>query len=284
MIQEKEITICDLRINYKEAGEESSLLNSLPAGQTGNRQVIPLLILHGWGGFSGSWEGVSKILALKGVRVIIPDLPGFGKSQTPRSAWGVREYSDFLLNLATSLKLKEFFLLGHSFGGRISIKFAVFHPEKIRKLILCDSAGIKEQYGPKEKFIYYLVKIGNAVFTPEPLARLKDAARSFFFLFIRHKDYAKAKGMMKEVIKKVLDEDLLADLPQIKNETLIIWGGRDKLVPVKYAAVFKEKIANSQLKIIPPSGHSPHLEFPNELSEIIWQFLQQGSNREQPAT
>lgn len=263
MIQEKEITICGLKINYKESGGESPLLNS----------ENPLIILHGWGGFSGSWERVQKILTSKGIRVIVPDLPGFGKSQTPKSAWGVKEYGEFLLKFADWLKLNEFFLLGHSFGGRIAIKFAVSHPEKIKKLILCDSAGIKEQYGPKEKFIYYLAKIGNAIFTPEPLLRLKDAARSFFFLFIRHKDYAKAKGMMREVIKNVLDEDLTLDLSQIKNETLIIWGEKDQLVPVKQAPVFKEKIANSRLKIIPRSGHSPHLEFPGELSEIIWQFL-----------
>jgi len=78
---------------------------------------------------------------------------------------------------------------------------------------------------------------------------------------------------MKETIKKVLDEDLLDDLPKIKTKTLIVWGSADRLVPVKYAHIFQEKIANSQLEILPYIGHSPHLEVPEKLSEIILSFL-----------
>jgi pimeloyl-ACP methyl ester carboxylesterase len=117
--------------------------------------------------------------------------------------------------------------------------------------------------------------VGNAVFTPKPLARFKDSARNLFYGFIRKRDYAKAKGVMKETIKKVLDEDLLADLAQIKTDTLIIWGKEDKMVPVKYAKIFNEKIENSKLEIMPKVGHSPHIETPEKLAEIILNFLKQ---------
>jgi len=65
----------------------------------------------------------------------------------------------------------------------------------------------------------------------------------------------------------------LKDLPQIKIRTLIIWGESDKLVPVKYAHIFKEKIESSKLEILPKIGHSPHLEVPEKLAKIIIQFL-----------
>ena len=253
---EEKILINGLKINYKIAGQGPAIL-----------------ILHGWGGSSDSWIRVQEILAREGFKVICPDFPGFGKSKTPFEPWGVKEYGNFVLNLTKILELQNFFLLGHSFGGRVAIKFSVLYPEKIKSLILCDSAGIKQKWGIGEKLIFQISKIGNAIFTPTPLRRFKDKAKNLFYIFLRHRDYAKADGTMRETIKKVLTEDLLKDLPQIKIRTLIIWGESDKLVPVKYAHIFKEKIENSELKILPKIGHSPHLEVPEKLAEIIINFL-----------
>lgn len=256
---EKEIFINGLKVNYKIAGE----------GQ-------PILILHGWGGSSTSWMKVQEILSSQGFKVIVSDFPGFGKSNTPPIPWGIKEYTDFVsefIKKTLDNPNKPFFLLGHSFGGRVAIKFAASYPEKIKSLILCDSAGIKQRWGLKEKFIFRLSKIGNVIFTPKILRRFKDKARNLFYVFLRHRDYAKANGTMKETIKKVLDEDLLPELSQIKTKTLIIWGRGDKLVPVKFAHIFKEKIANSELIILPKIGHSPHLEIPQKLAEIISKFF-----------
>lgn len=254
--QELQIKINDLKINYKVAGEGPALL-----------------VLHGWGGSSDSWTRIQRLLTEKGFKVIIPDFPGFGKSVTPPNPWSVGDYLNFILKFLKTIKLDNFFLLGHSFGGRVAIKFAGQYPEKIQKLILCDSAGIKGKPGFKTKIIFLIAMIGNAVFTPKPLARFKDSARNIFYGFIRKKDYTKAKGTMKETIKKVLDEDLLADLVKIKINTLIIWGQKDKMVPVKYAKIFNEKIENSKLEIMPKVGHSPHIETPEKLAEIILKFI-----------
>ena len=256
MIEEKEILIDNLKINCKIAGQGPAIL-----------------ILHGWGGSSDSWLKVQEILAKAGFKVICPDFPGFGKSKTPFETWGAKEYANFVLNLTKILELQKFFLLGHSFGGRVAIKFSVLYPEKIKSLILCDSAGIKQKWGLGEKLIFQISKLGNAIFTPTPLKRFKDKAKNLFYLFLRHRDYAKADGMMRKILKKVITEDLLDDLPQIKTRTLIIWGESDKLVPVKYVHIFKEKIENSELKILPKIGHSPHLEVPEKLAKIIIQFL-----------
>jgi len=253
---EEKILINGLKINYKIAGQGPAIL-----------------ILHGWGGSSDSWIQVQEILAREGFKIIVPDFPGFGKSKTPFEPWGVKEYGNFVLNLTKILELQNFSLLGHSFGGRVAIKFSILYPEKIKSLILCDSAGIKQKWGLGEKLIFQISKIGNAIFTPTPLRRFKDKAKNLFYIFLRHRDYAKADGTMRETIKKILTEDLLKDLPQIKIRTLIIWGESDKLVPVKYAHIFKEKIENSELKILPKIGHSPHLEVPEKLAKIIIQFL-----------
>jgi len=260
-MREEKISINGLEINYK--------IYSPLIWKKGSC----VLILHGWGGTSDSWARVQKILAKQGYRVIVPDFPGFGKSKTPPEAWGLKEYSDFILNFIEAIGLKKFSLLGHSFGGRIAVKFAVTEPERIKGLILCDAAGIKPKPGFKTRLIFTLARIGNAVFTPKILARFKDGARNLFYIFLRKRDYMKADDTMKETIKKVLREDLLPELPQIKSKTLLIWGEIDKLVPLKYGYIFKEKIINSELIILPKIGHSPHLEVPKKLAEIILDFL-----------
>lgn len=257
-MSEKEVLIKGLKTNYKIAGEGPAVL-----------------VLHGWGGSSDSWLAFQKILADKGYKVIVLDFPGFGKSITPPQPWNLDDYTNFVLDFTEKLSLGQFFLIGHSFGGRISIKFVTKYPEKIKKLVLCDSAGIKPKPGLKTLIIFWMARLGNAIFTPKHFVRFKDSARNVFYAFLRHKDYVKANGTMKETIKRVLAEDLLPELSQIRTKTLIVWGGADRMVPVKYAHIFKEKIADSELEIIPKIGHSPHLEVPKKLSEIVLKFLKQ---------
>lgn len=257
-MEEKTIFINGLKINYKISGSG-----------------LPLLILHGWGGSSDSWLKVSEILAKNGFKVICPDFPGFGKSKTPQRAWDLNDYTQWLKDFVYYLGLENFFLLGHSFGGRVAIKFSISYPERIKSLILCSPAGIKQKWGLKEKIIFYLALIGNAVFSQKILRIFKDRARNFFYKFLRNRDYAKANGTMKETMKKIINEDLLPELSKIKIKTFIIWGQRDHILPSKYAFIFKEKIENSKLEILPKIRHSPHLEAPEELSKIVLNFLKE---------
>lgn len=254
---EKTILINNLEANYKIAG-------SGPA----------VLILHGWGGSSSSWVNVQKKIAAKGYKVICPDFPGFGKSKTPLKPWGVDDYVQWVIDFTDSQNIEEFFLVAHSFGGKMAIKFAIKHPQKIKGLIFCGATGIKPKLNFLQKATVLMSKIGNAVFSLKPLIRLKNRARNIFYIFLRHKDYVKAKGTMRETMKKVLQEDLLESLPKIKTKTLIIWGKKDRMVPEKFAHIFQKEIQASELKIFPKAGHSPHLEIPEKLSETILNFLQ----------
>ena len=255
-VKEKKILINSLKVNYKIAGEGE-----------------PLLILHGWGGSSDSWLLVQKILAKLNFKVICPDLPGFGKTAPPAEPWGVKDYNDFLLNLIEKLEINNFFLLGHSFGGQISVRFASRYPERIKKLILCAPSAIRPKPGKKTRMIYLMARIGNTIFSPRHLRRLKDAARNLFYIFIRNRDYKRAEGVMRDTIRKVIKEDLLPELSKIQNKTLIVWGDIDKMVPVKYASIFRDNIPESRLEIFPKIGHSPHLEVPEKLAEIINNFF-----------
>ena len=235
----------------------------------------PLLILHGWGGSRYSWEKVREILVDKGYRVIVPDLPGFGDSQEPQKPQTVGDYRDFILKFADKINLQSFSILGHSFGGRVAVRFTRQNPQMVKKLIICDASGIKLELNLKAKIISVLSRFGNALFSKAIFSEFKKIAKSIFRFFLRHSDYVKANGVMKETLKIVITEDISPELPDIKNKTLIIWGQKDNLVPLKAAYIFKEKIANSELKIFPGVRHNPHREIPEELSETIDNFLKQ---------
>lgn len=255
-MKEEKVSINDLEANYKIAGEGPAVL-----------------ILHGWGGSSDSWLKVQEKLSKQGFKVVVPDLPGFGKSITPKEPWHVSDYVDWVKFFVNYLDLKDFYLIAHSFGGQVAVKFTILYPERVKKIIFCASAAIRPKPGLKTRIIFFVAKIGNAVFSPRYLTRFKDAARNFLYVFLRHRDYAKAQGTMKETIKKVLEEDLLLELPKIKKETLILWGDNDKLVPIKHAYIYKENIKSSKMEIFPRVGHSPHLEIPEKLAETIVKFL-----------
>lgn len=255
-MKEKRVSVNNLMINYKIAGKGPAIL-----------------LLHGWGGSSDSWLEVGEYLVKKDYLVIIPDLPGFGKSSNLDRAWNIQDYSDFVFDFVQKIKLDSFFLLGHSFGGRISIKFSGQHADKLKSLILCDAAGIRIDPDFKTKTILAATRVGNVLFSHRLLAVVKERLRNIFYFLLRNKDYVKADGVMRETIKKALGEDLLSELPNIKTKTLIIWGEADQLVPLKCAYVFNKKIAESQLNIMPKIGHSPHLEAPEQLAKIIVSFL-----------
>lgn len=254
---EKKVLIRGLEANYKIQGDGS-----------------PLLILHGWGNSSDAWIAIQKILAKREFKVIVPDLPGFGKSKTPKKSWNVDDYVWWLQSFIEKAKIrKPLFILGHSFGGRIAIKFSVKYPEKIKSQVLLGSAGIKSNLNFKQKVIFLLAKIGNYLFSKKTLVEFGNIARNIFYKIIREKDYVKLNETMKGTIKKILNEDLLGSLPNIKTKTLLVWGQQDKMIPIKHAYLMKEKIPNSKLIILPDSGHSPQRDNPKRLAQIIIRFL-----------
>lgn len=216
-----------------------------------------VIILHGWGSCAEKWQEIKTSLESNDCKVLVPDLPGFGKSPPPKYAWSVDDYVDWLNGFCEKQELSQIFLMGHSFGGRIAIKFAVKYPEKLKGLILASSAGIKNK-----SFSIKLMKEGAKL--------LPRAVRRFLGKFFYR---SKGIGIMKEVFKNVIEEDLTPCLMQIKTPTLILWGKKDKLTPVKDGYLMKQKIPNSQLEVFENIGHSLRRENPELLIQKIKEFL-----------
>lgn len=250
-----ETIINGLKINYLVLGEGR-----------------PFLILHGWGSSAERWDKVIKFLVEGGIKVIIPDLPGFGKSDLPPNAWNLNNYcsfvEDFVLNIPELSG--DFYLLGHSFGGALAAKFAIKHPQKVRKLFLVSAACIRKKTVKK----WYLARISK-IFKIFSFLPFYDLARRAFYKFIVGKsDYLQVNGVMKEAFLKVVSEDLSQHLSFVKVPTVIIWGEKDNTTLLEDAYFINKKIENSKLVLIPGVGHDLNQKAPEVLSQEILKFTQ----------
>lgn len=253
---EKKVMVKNLKVNYKVFG--------LPA-QTGEGR--PMLILHGWPSSSEKWIKVGELLSQHGIKVIIPDLPGFGKSQEPTQAWNTDNYIEWIRDFADTVDdlKKEFYLLGHSFGGSLAAKFTIKYNQRISKLFLVSAACVRESTFSK-KFYYKVSKLVK-IFSFLPYYSL--VRKTFYKFIIRKSDYPYVRGVMKDTYIKVVSEDLSHRLSFIKNPTTIIWGGKDDSTPVADAEFIHSKIKNSTLLVIPDKKHSLQIEAPEILAEKI---------------
>lgn len=251
-MEERSININGIECNYKVSGSGEDLL-----------------IIHGWGGNSDFWIDVQKELSKNGFKVFTFDLPGFGKTKEPNSIWEVKDYENFVIEFIRKNNLDQFYLIGHSFGGKISIKLASKNILNIKKMILCAPSGIKVNLGIKTNIILFFVNIGKII----PFSFFKNFLKKILYFLIRKRDYAKATSKMREIMKNAIKEEITPLLKDIKVETLLIWGKNDRMVPLKYANIFKEGIRNSSLVVIENSGHSPNKDNPIKLSKEIIKFL-----------
>lgn len=228
-----------------------------------------ILILHGWGASSQSWAKIQELLESRGCKVLVPDLPGFGENPAPSQAWSVDDYVAWLSDFCEKQNLSQFFLLGHSFGGSLAIKFSLKYPEKIRKLILVDSAGIRRTRIKKEILKKIAHILNRFSFLPFYSLIRKIAYKTIF----RKSDYLLTEGVMKETYLKIIKEDLSDSLSNVSVPTLLIWGKKDKITPLQHAYLMKEKIIGATLEIIPNVKHNPHAEAPEILVEKVLNYI-----------
>lgn len=246
------VTINDIKVNYKTTGE----------GQD-------VLLLHGWGCSLEIWKTLQSQLEQK-YRVTSIDFPGFGKSDEPKTVWGVEEYTQCTEKLIEALNLKDPVLIGHSFGGRVSILLASRNAN-IKKIILTDAAGVKPQNTKisVSRVFSKMKKLSTKIIGEKATEKLvKPFANS-----LASEDYKNASGMMKEILKKVVDEDLQHVMPNIKASTLLIWGEKDTATPVSDAQIMAKLIPDSGLVIFPGCTHYSFLENPGYYYTIVDNFL-----------
>lgn len=233
---------------------------------------VPILVLHGWGVGSESWVGVAELMAKEGYRVIVPDMPGFGKSAVPEKPWTVDDYVEWVKDFADKLEMDGFILIGHSFGGQVAAKFCAICPKKVDKLVLCAAAVVrKPRLGSRQILAKYLAKT-KIIFQNIPFG-IYPVLRKIVYRIAGTRDYAQLQGVMAQTFLNVVGESVIESAKRIKTPTLIVWGDKDRETPTEDAREINNAIAGSRLEIIPDAGHKLHRTHAQILAEKIINFL-----------
>lgn len=221
----------------------------------------PLLLLHGLSGSSRWWARNVPDLAARH-RLIVPDLIGFGRS---RHRWRVPpldEAAGVLDEWIATLGLEPLVLIGHSMGGQIAIHLAASRPPWLERLALVDAAGIPRLLSPGR-----MIRIAAEA---TPLWRWGDPR---FLRVIARDAWTAGPLVLARSVWNILRDDVRPLLPMIDVPTLIVWGERDTLVPLKDAWTIRDAIPGARLAILRGAAHNPMVDRPADFNRILTRFI-----------
>ena len=232
-----------------------------------------LVLVHGIGTSSSTWLRVMPRLA-GSHRIIALDLPGFGFSSA-NSTRGFSTLSEHVVALSALMEKvtnEPVILLGHSLGGWICCRYAAAAPERVRQLVLVDTAGV---YHPGVEHVRDLFTLQSVDDTRRLLTTLWFRYPWYFKPFAGSIHHELTQRRMNDLVASIEATDFLADeLARLAMPVNIIWGKQDAIFPSDNAAVLTDNIPRSSVHLIDRCGHVPQLERPEEFARILNQVLQ----------
>ncbi len=261
-----------------------------------------VLMVHG---LSGCWQNWLENIPFfaREHRVIAIDLPGFGESEMPEKKISISRYADTVDALLDALEIDQpVLLVGNSMGGFIGAELAIRYPARIERLVLVAAAGLsvetirtQRQEGLRhraENIAFF--NIGWFASRSPAITRRRRLREAILLLVSAHPaklppelTFELVKGSGKDGFNDALEAlcnyPIRERLPEIECPTLIVWGDKDRLVPLKDASVFEELIDDSRKVIYEDTGHLTMLERPARFNDDVLAFLREGPGEKKPA-
>ena len=273
------VDVAGLKMHYLEAG--SGVLGS-EGSASGSRQDARegrnVIFIHGLGSSADRWLDIPDAMSLLGLRAVAVDLPGFGLSDKAEIDYTIAKFVQVVAGFIRKTEMQRASIIGHSLGGYIAAQLAAEQPDLVERLVLIDTSGMLN--GPTPLLKEYL----EAALNPE-----KKSVRSVLEQMVAHPvripellvdgfiyrmRQPGAKHAFKSAYENSVNTQIGIDrLRQIKVPTLIIWGKRDKLIPIEYLRTFQESIDGSEVAIVEDAGHAPFAEKPAITCELLHKFL-----------
>jgi pimeloyl-ACP methyl ester carboxylesterase len=251
---------------------------------------VPIVLIHGTSASLHTWEG--WVGALKGQRRIISfDLPGFGLTgpfagQYPADDYRGDALARFVIDLLDERRIERAVVAGNSLGGEVAWRVASLAPQRVDRLVLVDASGY--DFEPIDLPVGFrlsrLPVVGALSEWFLPRGVVEDSVRSvygepsrvssalvdrYFELTLREGNRHALRLRMQQL---QMGEDV-ARIAALKVPTLVVWGGRDRLIPTPIAQNFTRDIAGSRLVVFPQLGHVPHEEDPAATVAVVKDFL-----------
>ena len=238
-------TINNVAVNYIDYGE-------------GEKTIV---LLHGWGQNIEMMKPVGDKFK-KSHRIIVVDLPGFGLSEEPKEVWNLFDYVSCIKKLIDNLKIEKPILVGHSFGGKISLLYASMY--EVEKLILFGSPFKQEikKLSFKTKVLKFLKKV-------PVVNKLEGFAKKH----IGSTDYKNASEVMRKILVEHVNLDIEEEVKKIKCPTLLLWGTMDTEVPVERAYELEKLISDAGVVTFEGCSHYAYLERLGQTINILKNFI-----------
>jgi len=216
---------------------------------------VDLYIIHGWTYTIEPWAKTLAILRENGLKVKMLKVPGL--TEESKKVFTIRDY----VKWADENIPDGAIALGHSNGGRILMNLCAKKPEKLKYLILLDSAGVYEP-SRKKQIVEKLAKIGR------PLKKIPLVDKAFHRL-TGSTDYSRAPENMKKTLVNMIESDKNLDFKVISTRTFILWGKKDTTTPPRQAIKIYESLPNAELKFYATWTHAPYISSPEELARAL---------------
>lgn len=222
--------------------------------------MADLYIIHGWTYTIKPWDETLALLRKKGISVKMLRVPGL--TEESKKEFTIDDYTKWADHEIPDGAIA----LGHSNGGRILLNLCAKKPEKLKYLILLDSAGV---YEPtiKKKIVSQLAKIGK------PLKKV-PVIDKVFHRITGSTDYSKAPDNMKKTLANMLESDKNLDFTKVQTRTFILWGKKDTTTPPRQATTMYEKLPNAELKFYANWTHAPYISSPEELARVLGALIE----------
>jgi pimeloyl-ACP methyl ester carboxylesterase len=241
-------------VNYKLLNEQS--------------KKTPILLLHGWGGSIESLSPLQDELAKELENPIYNlELPGFGSTPLLDGVAGTHDYATYVSNFLKEKKISEVILIGHSFGGKISIDIVTTKLFRVKQLVLINASGVEPKNTTKKTINKFLAGL-----IPQKLKDWEKLREIYYKKVLGERDYLTA-GKLKESLSKIVEEHYQDKLELINIPTLIVWGELDSYVPLWMGRLFEETIRLSKLIVVPDATHGLPLKQPKITSELVSKWL-----------
>jgi pimeloyl-ACP methyl ester carboxylesterase len=269
----KTIEIDGTPVNYVDVG-------------SGDRE--PVVLVHGLGGQWQNWLENIPRLALDR-RVIAMDLPGFGLTPESEGEVTIPGYGRCVNELCDRLGLGPVSLVGNSMGGYIAAEVAIQFPERVARLVLVSAAGISSAETLQAP-ILTVGRVATALATNSAARHRRLASRPLtrhvaLALVARYPSRLKpdlayegffkgaGKGGFDDALRASLDYDFRDRLPDVKVPTLIVWGEKDSIIPVRDADEYERLISDARKVVMRDTGHIPMAERPQAFNDVLVDFL-----------
>jgi len=247
---------------------------------------LPVVLLHGTSASLHTWDGWVAALA-PARRVVRVDMPGFGLTGPALDGdYRIERYVEFVTALLDALGIERCVLAGNSFGGWVAWETALAEPGRVGALILVDSAGypIESESVPIAFRIARIPLLNRLMEVTLPRGVVESSLRNTYgdpsrvtpALVDRYYELTLREGNRAALAKRFTDgrhSSHSARLGELQVPTLILWGGRDRLIPPAYGEQFRRDIAGSRLVVFPALGHVPHEEDAAATSAVVRTFL-----------